>query len=90
MMKNYLKSSCETHKHSVDEVKCFFKYFRHHAGPKALDILRVVESEKLQYNIYISSNSTLDRIEDIGCYGLTSIEIVKEIHKLLENHYERT
>ena len=90
-MDNFVKETRFLHRYD-DTIKHFWKHFRHVAGPKAIDVLRGVQSENagLEYNMFIPSNSTLDRIEDIGSYGAPPQLRVDEIHILLEDHAKQT
>lgn len=90
-LENLVKTTPFLHRFH-DEIKHFWKYYRHNAGPKAIDILRGVLTKDgpFKYNMYIPSNSTLDKIEDIGSYGAPDTERVKEILASLEQHVSET
>lgn len=84
---NFLKETPFLHRYT-DEVMHFWKHFRHNAGNKAIDILRGVrsQSKQVEYNMYIPSNSTLDKYEDVGSYGAPDPIRSREILNALEEH----
>ena len=91
-LNNLLVPSKFRHRHD-DEMKVFWKTFRHISGPSAIDFLRgadLVDPETGEkttgFNFRsIPCNSTLDQIEDTGSYGFPSKERLIDVREILLN-----